>query len=106
MKSIHFSLLIFLLLCGCSRYTLTKEQILRNHANVQIVKSGSAEGPFIESSCFVGNPDGAISVSWTTSKGVTKLEWPAEKGFAFAADGYVNSDGEVFWVLLRLPNPS
>ncbi|MFA6289999.1 MAG: hypothetical protein WC661_21655 [Opitutaceae bacterium] len=105
----HLSILIFfcIFLSACRpKYTLTKETILAGtHApGVEVIKTGGAEGPFISVGGFVGNPNQKTNLSWKTSKGETKVEWPAEPGYYFQIDRYQNADADFFWILLRLPN--
>ena len=103
-KLLFLSCLLFALLSGCSRYPLTKQEILLQYPTAKIINTGGAEGPYAELSAFVGNPDMPISVNWPTPAGVTKVDWPAEKGYYFCVNEYVNKKKEVFWVLMRLPN--
>jgi len=101
-------LLLFSLVCsllgGCARYTLTQEDIISRHSKVQIIRTGNAQGPYIEINGFVGNPDMPISVSWNTPNGLVKVDSKAEKGYYFAVDAYANKEKEVFWILYKLPN--
>ena len=78
--------------------------ILSRYPQNLIIRSGGVQGPYKELTGFVGNPDMPISASWNSPDGLTKVDWPAEKGYYFQVNVYENKQKGIFWVLLKLPN--
>lgn len=92
--------------CGKTEYVHTKPVIFQTREGY-IFKSGGdveASGPFKELHGPTGHADGPINCTFYTDKGDTIVAHPAVPGYAMQIDGFINKDGDLFWLILKWPN--
>ena len=109
MKHSAILVLACIFLSACKpQYTLTKDSVLARFQNpsVKIIKYEGAEGPFKEDMGFAGSKDLALSFSWNTPNGETKVEAPAAPGYFYQIQRYQNKSKEYFYIVLKVPNQS
>jgi hypothetical protein len=107
MKTI-LSIALIVMLSGCSKsdYTYEKDNVIEQFSDMIVLKGGSTEanGPFKKLNGPTGHPNSPIEYVFQTSVGEFKVEHPSLKGYYMQIDGYENESGDVFWIILKMPN--